>query len=154
VAYPVRRERLVRLRRAMGVSPMRARTLGGHRFVAWRGWVLALREAGRAGPPLVLAPGMSGLWDKRFAAALPAAAEGPVTIRALGTEGLAALGRDAIDDDIPLPRLVYPALPAVWDEAGLAAVPHLGWRRTTANFVPRLAFRTTVSLLGAGFTVV
>jgi len=152
--YPIRRERLSRLLRAIDEAPMRARTLGGCRFVAWRGWVLAVRETARAAPPLSLAPGMSGLWDRRFAAKLPAEASRPVTIGALGAAGVAALGRDRIDADNPLPRLVYPALPAIWDEAGLAAIPHLCWRRATAGCVPALAFRPPVSLFDAGFTVV
>ena len=65
-AYPVRRERLGRLRQALGETRPRARTLGGCRFVPWRGRVLALRETARTAPPLSLAPGMAGMWDKRF----------------------------------------------------------------------------------------
>ncbi|MGA8402463.1 MAG: tRNA lysidine(34) synthetase TilS, partial [Stellaceae bacterium] len=41
VAYPIRRERLRRLREALVETPRRARTLGGCRFVPWRGRVLA-----------------------------------------------------------------------------------------------------------------
>jgi len=152
--YPSRRERLARLRLSLGEVPLRARTLGGCRFVPWRGRILALREAGRAAPPLSLSPGASALWDKRFRATLPIAAPRPVTIGPLGTTRVAALGRNRPDDGNPLPRLVYPALPAVWDEAGLLAVPHLAWRRATAACAPLLAFRPLVSLLGAGFTVV
>lgn len=154
--YPARRERLMRLRQALGEAPTRARTLGGCRFVAWRGRLLALREEARAAPPLSLKPGMSAVWDRRFAVHLPASAPGPVTVGALGAAGVATLGRDRIDDDNPLPHLVYPTLPAVWDEAGLAAVPHLSWRRghTTAGCLPVLRFRPAVALFGAGFTVV
>ena len=53
-----------------------------------------------------------------------------------------------------LPRLVYPVLPAVWDERGLAAVPHLGYRRAGVATLPRLSFRPANPLARAGFTVV
>jgi tRNA(Ile)-lysidine synthase len=152
--YPQRRERLARLRQALADTPRRARTLGGCRFVPWRARVLALRETARAAPPLALAPGMSAMWDRRFAANLSATAPGPVTVGLLGARDVAALPRLAVADDNPLPRLVYPTLPAVWDDAGLAAVPHLSYRRATATCVAELAFRPPVSLMGVGFTVV
>jgi tRNA(Ile)-lysidine synthase len=152
--YPVRRERLQRLRGALGAAPMRTRTLGGCRFVAWRGRVLALREAARAARPLVLAPGMSAVWDHRFFASLPVNAPGPVTIGGLGATGVAVLGRTSIEPDNPLPRLVYPTLPAIWDEEELIAVPHLSWYRVPAGSLPELVFKPATSLFGAGFTVV
>jgi len=153
-AYPVRREQLRRLRDALADGPVRPRTLGGCRFVPWRGRVLGLREAARTGPPLQLEPGRAGMWDQRFAASMPAAAPMPVSIKALGSEGVAALRSEDVTDDNPLPRLVYPVLPAVWDSEGLVAVPHLLWRRATFACPPVLAFRPLVSLFGAGFTVV
>jgi tRNA(Ile)-lysidine synthase len=153
-AYPIRRERLARLRQALGEASMRARTLGGCRFVPWRGRILALREAARTAPPLTLAPGMSALWDKRFAARLPATAPGPVAIGSLGAAGVAALRDHLTASDNPLPRLVFPALPAVWDGEGLIAVPHLRYRRATAAFAPALTFQPVVSLFSVGFTVV
>jgi tRNA(Ile)-lysidine synthase len=153
-AYPIRRDRLARLRQALGETTMRGRTLGGCRFVPWRGRVLALREVARAAPPLSLAPGMSALWDRRFAATLAPTAPGPVTIGALGATGAAALGRGVIDSSNYLPRLVYPALPALWDEAGLLAVPHLSWYRATAARLCSLEFRPPAPLFGVGFTVV
>lgn len=153
-AYAARRERLRRLRQGLADSPQRARTLGGCRFVPWRGRVLAVREPARVAPPLSLAPGASGMWDQRFAASMPAAAPGPVRIGALARDGVAALRKQAIAGDNPLPRLIYLVLPAVWDKEGLAAVPHLLWRRATATYLPRLVFRPGVSLFSAGFTVV
>jgi tRNA(Ile)-lysidine synthase len=153
-AYPVRRERLRRLLEALADGLARPRTLGGCRFVRWRGRVLVLREAARTGPSLELKPGEVGMWDQRFAASMPATAPLPVSIKALGLGGVAALRGEDMTDDNPLPRLVYPVLPAVWDREGLAAVPHLLWRRATFACVPVLAFRPLVSLFGAGFTVV
>jgi hypothetical protein len=94
------------------------------------------------------------MWDQRFAVSMPAAAPMPVTIKALGAEGVAALRGEDMTGGNPLPRLVYPVLPAVWDSVGLAAVPHLLWRRATFACSPALTFRPLVSLFGAGFTVV
>jgi tRNA(Ile)-lysidine synthase len=153
-AYPVRRERLRRLRQAFAAASPRARTLGGCRFVPWRGRVLALREAAHTAPSLVLVPGRSVLWDHRFRATLPLAAREAVIIGALGPAGVADLPADVMTADNPLPRLVFPSLPAIWDGEGLAAVPHLGFRRATAGCVDGLAFRPSVSLFSTGFTVV
>ena len=154
-AYPLRRARLARLRAGLAAAPPRARTLGGCRFVPWRGRVLVLRETARAEPPLTLAPGMSALWDRRFAASLSPAAPAPLNLGFLGPDGAAALGRDAIAAANPLPRLLLSALPAWRDAAGkVVAVPHLGLRRATVAGVSALVFRPAVPLFGVGFTVV
>jgi tRNA(Ile)-lysidine synthase len=151
--YPLRRERLARLHQALAAAPTRARTLGGCRFVPWCGQLIVVRELAHTAPALSLAPGMSALWDRRFAVSLPATAPGPFAIGPLGVKGVAMLGRDRDDDNL-LPRLVYPALPAIWDEAGLVAVPHLLWRRATSTCLPTLTFRPSVPLIDSGFTVV
>jgi len=52
----------------------RARTLGGCRFIAWRGQILVLREPAMAAPPVRLDPGMSVLHDRRLRVGLPGAA--------------------------------------------------------------------------------
>jgi hypothetical protein len=66
---------------------------------------------------------------------------------------VAALGRHAVSDYNPLPRLVYPALAAFRDADGLAAIPHLDYCRASGT-MPHLVFRPSAPLLGAGFTVV
>src|SRR5438045_1977521 len=55
--YPARRERLAGLRAGLAAQPDRARTLGGCRFVPWRGRLLVLRELAAASPPVRLEPG-------------------------------------------------------------------------------------------------
>lgn len=154
VAYPVRRERLRRLREALADKPLRACTLGGCHFVPWRSRVLVLRETGHVASSVALAPGDSALWDRRFLATLPVAAPGPVSVGILGHEGVSALRVSPPDENNPLPRFVYPALPAIRDEAGVVSVPHLGWRRATAARTASLKFQPPVSLFGTGFTVV
>jgi hypothetical protein len=58
------------------------------------------------------------------------------------------------DGEGDLPRLVHPVLPALWDREGLAAVPHLGYRRPGSGPLPQLSFRPANPLTSAGFTVV
>jgi tRNA(Ile)-lysidine synthase len=157
-SYPPRRARVARLLAALADADGRGRTLGGCRFVPWRGRVLVLRESARAAPPLRLMPGTSGVWDRRFAVALPAAAAGPAVIASLEAGGVAELdrriGRPRPAQDGPrLPRLVHPVLPAARDAAGLLCVPHLGYRRAGA-LVPDFLFRPASPLTRAGFTVV
>jgi len=152
--YAPRLARLARLRAGLAAAPLRARTCGGCRFIPWRGRTLVVRELARAAPPTRLDPGRSVTWDRRFAADLPAEAHGPITLGYLGRAGVAALGHVPTAAGEPLPRLVYPFLPAFWDEAGLAGVPHLGYRRPTAGILPGLRFRPAHPLISAGFTVV
>ena len=69
----------------------------------------------------------------------------------LGQSGM----RPAVDpDESGLPRLMHPVLPAVWDETGLIAVPHLGYSRAGPTELPRIAFQPVNPLSHAGFTVV
>jgi len=148
--YPARRERLARLRAGLTASPDRARTLGGCRFVPWRGRILVLREPEAASAPVRLAPGANLVWDRRFAADLSATAATGFTLGYLGRRGVPSDESGAGD----LPRLIYSVLPAMWDEEGLAAVPHLGYRRAGVGVLPRVFFRSANPLTHAGFTVV
>lgn len=157
--YPPRRAGVARLRAMLAGEDGRGGTLGGCRFVPWRGRVLVLREGARVAAPLTLAPGTGGVWDRRFAVALPADAAGPVMISPLGSEGVAELNRRigrlrlAKDEAPPLPRLLFPVLPAARDAQGLLCVPHLGSRRAGAA-APAVLFRPANPLTRAGFTVV
>lgn len=148
--YPPRRVRLAGLRAGIVEQPERALTLGGCRFVPWRGQVLVLREAVAAEPPRSLAPGTAVLWDRRFAVVSPATAANGLTLGYLGQYRGPGIERD---DDL-LPRLVHPVLPALWDDRGLAAIPHLGWRRHGVAALPTLQFCAATPLTRASFTVV
>jgi tRNA(Ile)-lysidine synthase len=149
-AYPLRRARIARLRAGLMDRPERARTLGGCRFVPWRGQILVLRELAGAAAPAHIDPGARVTWDRRFAVELPRMAGGAVTLGYLGQAG--AIGRaiqPASAERGDLPRLVHSVLPAIWD-AGLVAVPHLGYRRAGAADLPALAFRPANPLSDAG----
>ena len=147
--YAPRRERVARLRASLAAAPGRARTLGGCRFVPWRERLLVLRELGAASPPVALKPDVAMLWDRRFEVVSGHAADG-LTLGYLGQSG----GKLADDCGRSVPRLVHAVLPALWDQQGLAAVPHLGWRRPASAAAPRLVLRPASGLTQAGFTVV
>ena len=85
--YPARRARLARLRAWLAARPDRARTLGGCRFVPWRGRLLVLRELAAAGAAVRLQPGARLLWDRRFAVDLAPAGAGGLTLGYLGSGG-------------------------------------------------------------------
>ncbi len=153
--YPSRRQGVSRLLRVLAGDADGGFTLGGCQFVAWRGRYLIMRELAAAAGPARIAPGTRLVWDRRFEVELPAAAAGPVTLDYLGEIGVAELnGRAPELRHLGLPPLIRPILPALWDEQGVAAVPHLGYRRMGVSLSPKLAFRPVKSLSDAGFAVV
>jgi tRNA(Ile)-lysidine synthase len=154
-AYPPRRERIARLRDRLSADGAPGYTLGHCRFVGWRGCVLVFRERARAAPPISLAPGNALLWDRRFEIVVPPTASGSLTLGYAADAGAARLkpvmpllGRTK------LPRILFPILPVLWDENGIAAVPHLGYRRDGLGAVPQLTFRPINPLTQASFAVV
>ena len=150
--YPARRERVGRLHAGLIAAPERVRTLGGCRFVPWRGRLLVLREVAAAAiaPPVHIAPGEQVLWDRRFAATLAPEADRLFRLDYLRQSAAALAERHPAGP----PPLVDPVLPAFWDAEGLAAVPSLGCRRAGIASLPCLAFRPANPLTRAGFTVV
>jgi tRNA(Ile)-lysidine synthase len=153
--YPPRRRQVSRLLRVLAGDADGGYTLAGCRFVAWRGRYLVLRELDAAASPARIWPGTSLVWDRRFEVALPATAAGPFTIDYLDEIGVAELhGRAPELPPCGLPLLVRPILPALWDEDGIAGVPHLGYRREGVSLLPELVFRPVKSLSDAGFAVV
>ncbi len=154
-SYPPRRERIARLREALGGAARGGHTLGGCRFIRWRERILVTRELARAAPPLRIRPGERMTWDRRFEIMTLEADRSPFTI---GYVGLA--GAPRLDRRMPqlrrsrLPRLLFPIIPAMWDEEGVAAVPHLGYRREGVADLPQIVFRPVTPLTQAGFAVV
>jgi len=148
--YPARRDRVARLRDGLAAAPGRARTLGGCRFVPWRGMILVMRELAAADPPCAVEPGETVLWDRRFAVTLPAETPGALMLGYLGQGGESLPKRYSGNE----PRLVHPVLPALWDGWGLAAVPSLGYRRPGVEVSSCVLFRPAHPLSQAGFTVV
>ncbi|MGC1888422.1 MAG: tRNA lysidine(34) synthetase TilS [Stellaceae bacterium] len=154
-SYPPRRERIARLREALGGAERRGHTLGGCRFIRWRERILVTRELARAAPPVRLNPGERIVWDQRFEIVTPRAEGGPFTIEYLDLAGTSRLDRHILHPtQACLPRLLLPILPAVWDEEGIAAVPYLGYGRGGVADLPQVVFRPVTPLTTAGFAVV
>ena len=153
--YPPRYERVARLRDVLASAARRGHTLGGCRLICWREHVLIVRELGRATEPMRLAAGETTMWDSRFQIVVPLNANRCLTIGYLGAAGAAQLRRLAQHRGQGWPpRLLLPVFPAVWDEQGIADVPHLGYRRERVGAVPRVVFRPANPLTSAGFAVV
>jgi tRNA(Ile)-lysidine synthase len=152
--YPPRRRAALRILRMLAGNTHGGYTLAGCRFVRWRGRILVLRELAAAAAPVQVVPGKAVRWDRRFET-VPLAAGRPLTLGYLGREGVVELRRRAPKTHYhALPALVYPVLPAWWDEKGLAAVPSLGYRREQGISPASLSFRPVNSLSRASFAVV
>jgi len=149
--YPARAARLARLLAAITQPPQRARTLGGCRFIPWRGRLLIVRELALAEAPIALEPGADLCWDRRFTASLSSRATAAVTIGYLGQyTGAAPEG----GFEGKLPPLIHSVLPASWDEEGITAVPYLLYARPGPRVLPELLFRPVKPLAPPSFTVV
>jgi tRNA(Ile)-lysidine synthase len=149
--YPARAARLARLWAALAQEKRRTRTLGGCRFVPWRGRLLVLRELAAAEAPSALEPGGDLRWDRRFAVRLSPDAVGGLM---LGYLGQYAGVRPASGFGRVLPPLVHSVLPAFWDAEGVASVPHLGYARPGMPVLPQLSFQPIRPLIPPSFTVV
>ncbi len=154
-SYPPRRARIARLLANLGEAARCGHTLGGCRFIRWRERILVMRELANAAPPLRLRQGERMIWDRRFEIMTPRADGGPFTIGYLGLPETPRLDRCAQQlRRVNLPRLLWPILTGVWDEKGIAAVPHLGYRREGVVDLPQIVFRPVTPLTQAGFAVV
>ena len=153
-AYPLRRERVARLRAGLAERPERARTLGGCRFVPWRGRLLVIRELAAAAPPVPVAAAEC-LWDRRFVVTASRTAMPGIVLGYLGQFETAGRERGlAKRPERDLPRVLHPVLPVLWSGSGLIAAPHLGYFRTRAETLPTIAWHPVNPLSRTGFTVV
>jgi tRNA(Ile)-lysidine synthase len=154
-SYPPRRARIARLVAKLGEAAWRGHTLGGCRFIRWRERILVIRELANAAPPLRLRPGEQVIWDRRFEIMTPPADGSSFTIRYLGLPETPRLDRCTQQlRRVNLPRLLLPILPGVWDQKGIAAVSHFGYRREGVVDLPQIVFRPVTPLTQAGFAVV
>jgi tRNA(Ile)-lysidine synthase len=154
-SYPPRRARITRLLANLGEAARYGHTLGGCRFIRWRERILVMRELANAAPPLPIRQGERLIWDRRFEIMSPRACGGPFTIGYLGLPETPRLDRRTQQlRRVRLPRLLLPILPGVWDEKGIAAVPHLGYRREGVVDLPQIVFRPVTPLTQTGFAVV
>jgi tRNA(Ile)-lysidine synthase len=153
--YPARRDQVARLCHALGARPRRGQSLGGCRFLHWRRRILVVRELAHAERAVRLTPGSSVFWDHRYDVSFAATGDKPLTIGYLGASGVAQLNRLQFNPTPEgLPRLIFPILPAAWDEEGVAAVPHLDFKREGFTVVPQFVFCPRNPLTQAEFAVV
>ncbi|MCG8693637.1 MAG: hypothetical protein MI806_20725, partial [Minwuiales bacterium] len=130
--YTPRLERLERLHERISGGLERGATLGVCRLVPRRGQILVVREA--AGMDTCpVRPGARLLWDGRFEITVRARGRGTrsdLTLGPLGRDGWAEVCA-AVPElrRSPIPAPARPALPSLRDAAGVAAVPHLAYRR-------------------------
>jgi tRNA(Ile)-lysidine synthase len=124
-------------------------TLGGVRVQpAGRlgpGWLLT-REVAALAPPVPARPG--AVWDGRFRLAGPSDPPEGARIAALGPAAASLRGLLAAR---MLPAAVLATLPAVWCDAELVAVPHLGYPDDTSCHRVRLDFALSMPIAGAPF---
>lgn len=155
VPFPPRRESITRLLNVFAVNGPRGHTVGGCRFIRWRERILVTRELDRAAKPMRLNTGEATIWDRRFHIVMPPTASSSLAIGYVGAAGVKQLRR--LGPPLRqgcLPRLLFPILPAMWDEDGIAAVPYLGYRRESVGALPQVVFRPVNQLTQAGFAVV
>ncbi|GAA0591413.1 tRNA lysidine(34) synthetase TilS [Caenispirillum bisanense] len=139
--------RLESLERAFGRLGSDELTVAGCRIVRRAGRWLVCREAGRAAPPVGLA---AGEWDGRWRWSPGTAEADGIRLGAVGQAGLAAVAREARQG---LPAVVVEALPALWRQGALLAVPPLGvGGEASSASCPSLRFapRVAMTYLGGG----
>jgi tRNA(Ile)-lysidine synthase len=115
----------------------------GHRLKVFRDW-------GAIRAQQAPTPGLSILWDGRFAVSTaPALSDPALTIARLGERGIQELGRIGHPQAAAgVPEPARKALPALWRQDQLVAVPHLGFG---AGLAAR--FRPARGAASDGFTV-
>lgn len=132
-AYAPRQERLAALYGRLCRGLDNAATLGGCRLDLWQGRLLICREAGRMAPPLPLMPGAEQVWDGRFRVKVADSAPSGLTLGGLGVTGWNRVARLLRPRRLPaLPAPMRATLPALYDQQGLCAVPHLGYNQSSA----------------------
>lgn len=129
---PPRLDRLERLAAALAATPVAGLTLAGCRIVAEPGGWVFCREPARAAAPVALSPGAGAVWDRRFIVRLAPSAPSGLFLGALG----GAPGRDLAERArrLAIPACARPTIPALRDQQGVFAVPHLGYNRRGARY--------------------
>ena len=155
-AFTPRLARLGRLYHRIQQGSFSNATLSGCRLIRKSGEMLILREA-KFTDVLAVQPGTRAIWDGRFRIRMEGGSpRKSYRIAALGREGWSA----AAETEPAVRQSAIPApcrlgLPALFDETGVLAVPHLGFQRTDKG-VPRLVectFAPRATLTSSGFTV-
>jgi tRNA(Ile)-lysidine synthase len=143
--YPIAHQPLERLCHEVRAGLNRRRSLGGC-LIAPRGrGLLVMREPDAMQRPMTAEAGTTVTWDRRFELRLGGAGTG--LIGPLGATGWTAVRKDV--NRPPMPAEVAVTLPALIDDQGVAAVPHLGFRRASPLTVESVQFVPASPLTGA-----
>jgi tRNA(Ile)-lysidine synthase len=135
--YRPRFDRLQRLYDSLRGGPWRDATLHGAFLQRGGETLTVIREAAQIADEQRLRAGAKGLWDGRFEVevrGLPPARE--FRIRRLTREDMSQL------EGLDVPFRVRETLPALFDSAGLAAVPLLNYIRADLTTLPGVSFAT------------
>jgi tRNA(Ile)-lysidine synthase len=150
--YPPRLERLERLHDELRAGLAVRRSFAGCVLAPTRSGVVVCREPAAIAGPLAVGAGQTVLWDRRFTLTL--GGSGQAVIRALGADGWktirAMVGKTDVSSAVRL------GLPSVFDQHGVSAVPHLGYKRNPHGdvLVDHLAFTPANPLAGVGHCLV
>jgi len=131
-------------------------TLAGCQIRRTRDCILATREPGRRGlPVLTIAPGATATWDTRYIVCVGQSRPGPVTVKALPAEVLERIIAERRGDRstplLPLPRSAALTLPSLWDGERLLAIPHPAFASSfKASDVAAFTVRLVADLHGSG----
>lgn len=109
------------------------------------------REPAAAARYILPVSALPARWDGRFAIEPPSALSGQdnLYIRALGTGGVAKLGKEALKPFKSLPKAVFYTLPALWHLDELLAVPHMQQECTRFTKCPVTAVFQPMKALAA-----
>ncbi len=125
---PVRMVKLEELVERLASGKPLAGTLGGCHVERRDRAIIATRELGRNGLPVVLLqPGVELLWDNRFRVACARSHAGAVEVRALSLSEIKHLQDEATAPAaarISIPRRAMLTLPSFWQHGKLLAAPH------------------------------
>lgn len=154
--YPPRGERMERLltRLREGAGEFSGGSLGGCLFSRAGAVLRIVREPASVEAPIVVAPGGTAVWDRRFR--LEWNGSRTVTLGALEAEGWAKISSDPIVRvGRVLPASVRRTLPAIRGGQTLLLVPHLNYVRLGSGCLGyRLGPEAPVPAAGARFSVV
>lgn len=126
LSEPVRLAKLEALYDALGTEPGKVQTLGRCRIVPSQGRLSVFREVRKTGLPRAeLRPGERTLWDNRFRLELGARETEPVTVRALGEDGIETFTKDG-GAVLAVPRVAACALPVCRRAGGQLYLPDFG----------------------------
>lgn len=137
-SYGPRSERLERLLNQMYAGEPSGQTLGHCRLVPKQGGWIICRERRNLPPAQSVGPGEKIIWDGRFRLSFGPALPSNAWVAAFDPRFLSPErpGLQFHKGVFPVPGVVLPSLPALYDDEGILAVPHLRYNRPELKRLP------------------